>query len=118
MTWTNLNTVDSGFDFDTDGSGAITFYGFYADLISGGDIDVYYAGPSQVTQLFVSNTPDNTSATASFQGQGASGGTWSVQSSVATPEPSSLLLLAIGLLACLSLLKKPAKLKLRGQCES
>jgi hypothetical protein len=105
ITWTNLNTVDSGFAFDTDSLGKITFYSFFADLANGSDVSVFFDGPTELTQLFASNNAGGYSA--SFSSEGASGGTWTSETSVSTPEPSSLLLLGIGLIALLVLWNKP-----------
>ena len=104
--WTNLNTVDSGFEFDTDSSGKITFYSFFADLADGSDISAFVDGPSELTQLFASNN-GGTGYSAMFEEIGASGGTWTQTTNVSTPEPSSLLLLTVGLLAFLGVLKRP-----------
>jgi hypothetical protein len=104
ITWTNLNTVDSGFAFDTDSLGKITFYSFFADLANGSDVSVFFDGPTELTQLFASNNAGGYSA--SFSSEGASGGTWTSETMVSTPEPSSLRLLGIGLIALLVLWKK------------
>jgi len=108
--WTNLNTVDSGFEFDTDSSGNITFYSFFADLADGSDVSVFFDGPTELTQLFASNQT-GAGYSAFFNEVGASGGTWTQKTNVSTPEPSSLILLSIGLLALLSLLKKSSRLQ-------
>ena len=104
ITWTNLNTVDSGFEFDTDSSGKITFYSFFADLANGSDVSAFFDGPTEDTQLFASN--NSAGYSASFEGVGASGGTWTSETIVTTPEPSSLVLLSVGLIMLLVLLKK------------
>lgn len=100
-TWTNHNTVDDGFSFDTDSSGNITYFDAYADGPNS-TVYAYYQGSSNTTQIG--------SGTATYDaylsGVGAPGGTWTLEKPASTPEPSSLMMLGVGLLGLAGLALK------------
>ena len=102
--WNNHNTIDSGFSFDTDSLGNITFFDVFADTANS-TVFAFFGGPARHHP----NWFRNADLLAFVGSPGSPGGTWTLEKSTTTPEPSSLMMLGVGLLGLAGLgLKKSA----------
>jgi hypothetical protein len=106
----NLNAAFYGFSFDTDSAGNITNYNFYADLADGSSLSGYFNDSIGVNELYTAN--NSAGYDAYIEGDGISVGTWGPASTPA-PEPSSLMMLGVGLLGLVGIgLKRSLLFKL------
>jgi PEP-CTERM motif len=99
--WNNHNTIDSGFSFDTDSLGNITFFDVFADT-SNSTVFAYYQGAANTTQI----GSGTLTYSASVGRLGSPGGTWTLEQPTTTPEPSGLIMLGVGLLGLAGLAMK------------
>jgi hypothetical protein len=102
----NLNASNSGFAFQTNDLGIITNYSFLVFLPNLSQLNVYSQGsPFMFKNVFVGNNNGPVYEVALDPATPVAAGTWTVSTS-GIPEPSSLALLGVGILALAGLALK------------